>query len=387
MNLIDIIIIIWLVVAVSRGYAVGIIRQALSFIGFFLGLVIAGWAVPQVLGQFDQPSRILIALAVILVISAVFAGIGEAVGLRLQSKLKLKLAHRINAVLGSVVGAVFVLLSSWLIATTASRLPLANVSLSFEQSTIVRALTNLMPAAPTITDQLSQLLTPYGFPDVFVGPEPTLDPAGPPVTPEVNAAAAAASGSTVRVEGFACGGISTGSGYVAAPQYVVTNAHVVAGVRNPIIMNQGQRVAGSVVWFDPALDLAVVRTNWPLPGTPLALDESPSRRGTSVAVLGYPGGGTLTVSPGVVLRSQLALGRDIYGGSLSSREIYAIQAEVAPGNSGGPVVTAEGRVAGVIFGETATQNGIAYALTAPAIAESLETALGRTAAVNSGRCM
>ncbi len=322
-----------------------------------------------------------------MVLAAVFAGTAEGLGVRLQRKLKVRMAHIVNSIGGVVVGMLFVLASSWLIASALTRLPLANLSLALEQSAIIQTLNKVMPSAPGISDRLGQLLTPYGFPEVFVGSEPELEPVGSPTTPEVDAAVAKASGSTVRIEGFACGGISTGSGYVAAPHYVVTNAHVVAGVGRAVVLNQGQRHLASVVWFDPVLDFAVVRTDKPLPGTPLVLDERTQPRGTSVAVLGYPGGGSLNVSPAVVLRSQPALGRDIYGDSLSAREIYALQADIAPGNSGGPVVTAEGSVAGVIFGEAATMEGIGYAITSQMIADSLSGALTRTAPVSSGMCM
>lgn len=387
MNLIDVLIIIWLVSAVLRGYTVGLIRQVLSFLGLFLGLVLAGWVVPQLFEGFEGTSRLPIALFTILIVAAIFAGAFEGIGVRLQRLIKLRIAHVINAVLGAVVGVVFVLFFSWLIATTAARLPLAGLSLAFERSAIVQLMSKILPAGPDLTERLGQLLTPYGLPQVFVGPEPELDSTGPPSTPEVEAAAARASGSTVRIEGFACGGISTGSGYVAAPQYVVTNAHVVAGVAGPIVFNQDQRLRGVVVWFDPALDLAIIRTERVLPSEPLELQPTLQERGTSVAVLGYPGGGPFRVSPGVVLRSQLAIGRDIYGQSLSSREVYVLQADVAPGNSGGPVVTADGRVAGVIFGEAVSRDGFGYAITARAIEESLEAALASSRPVSSGSCM
>jgi S1-C subfamily serine protease len=190
-----------------------------------------------------------------------------------------------------------------------------------------------------------------------------------------------------RVEGYACGDITTGSGFVAAPQYVVTNAHVVAGVRDPILLVQGKRYASKVVLFDPNEDFAVLRTNTALPVVALALSSEKAVRGTSTAVLGFPGGGALRVSPGIVLRSQLAIGRDIYDRGLISREIYALQAKIEPGNSGGPVVLPDGRVAGVIFGEAVSRDGAGYALTSLEIADSLKAALTRSTAVSSGTCL
>lgn len=386
MNLIDVIILAWLVSAALRGYAVGLLRQGLSFSGLVLGLVAGGLLAPYVSQPFDGSSRLLVAAMVALLLAAALGGLGDGLALRLQAKIKPHLAHRANAVLGILTGILFVLFSSWLIAATLTRLPFANLSLAIEQSAIIRTVNKIMPSPPALADQLSELVTPYGFPDVFVGQEPAQDPAGQPTTAEVEAAAAKATGSTVRIEGFACGNIVTGSGYVAAPTYVVTNAHVVAGVDRPIVLNQGQRQRAEVVWFDPAVDLAVLKTGGVLPGAPLPLADETLPRGTSLAVLGYPGGGELRVSPAVVLRSQPAIGRDIYGTAVSSRFIYALQTDVEQGNSGGPVVTADGEVAGVVFGE-AVNGSAGYALTAEEIADDLGAALARSTPVDSGYCL
>lgn len=386
MNLIDLIIVVWLVLAALRGYAIGLLRQGLSFGGFIAGLLAGALLAPYLSQSFDGIARLLVAVAVALVFAAVLSGTGDGVALRLQTKIKLGLAHRVNAIFGTVISILFVLLASWLIASTMTRLPLAGLSLAIERSAVIQLMNKLLPSPPVITDQLSKLITPYGFPEVFVGQEPSQDPAGPPATADVEAAAAKAAGSTVRIEGFACGNVVTGSGFVAAPTYVVTNAHVVAGVRKPIVLNQDQRQVADVVWFDSKLDLAVLRTNGQLPGPPLPLADTPLPRGTSVAVLGYPGGGPLVVSPAVVLRSQLAVGRDIYGTSISSRPIYALQTVIQQGNSGGPVVTADGRVAGVIFGQAVNGNA-GYALTATGIADDLQAALARSAPVGSGPCL
>lgn len=386
MNLIDVIILAWLVSAALRGYAVGLLRQGLSFSGFVLGLVAGGLLAPYISQPFDGSSRLLVAVMIAFLLAAALGGLGDGLALRLQAKIKPHLAHRANAVLGTLTGILFVLLSSWLIATTLTRLPFANISLAIEQSAIIQTVNKILPTPPALADQLGKLITPYSFPDVFVGPEPTQDPAGQPTTAEVEAAAAKAADSTVRIEGFACGNIVTGSGYVAAPTYVVTNAHVVAGVDRPIVLNQDQRQRAEVVWFDPVVDLAVLRTSGVLLGEPLPLTDGTLPRGTSLAVLGYPGGGALRVSPAVVLRSQFAVGRDIYGSAVSSRFIYALQTDVEQGNSGGPVVTADGEVAGVVFGE-AVNDSIGYALTAEEIADDIAAALTRSAPVDSGHCL
>lgn len=388
MNWIDLLIIIWLASAAVRGFKIGFMRQALSLTGFLLGLLIGGWLTPHLpkIGNSDG-INLLAAVMISVLFGILLSVLGERQAVYLQKKLHFMLAHKVNQGLGIAVSSVFVLVASWLVASAASRMPVANIGLTIEQSAIIRAMDQVMPPAPSVMDRLGRLISPQGFPEVFAGEEPQANPAGPPSGPEVEAAAAKALGSTVRIEGFACGNISVGSGYVAASNYVVTNAHVVAGVRGPVILNQGKRYLAEVIWFNPRLDLAVLRTQSRLPGPPLPLAGADAPRGTSVAVLGYPGGGPLRVRPGIILRSQLAVGRDIYGRGLASRDIYAMQANIEPGNSGGPVVTADGKVAGVVFGEAVTQNGIGYALTATAINSDLKTALNLAQPVNTQACM
>jgi S1-C subfamily serine protease len=168
---------------------------------------------------------------------------------------------------------------------------------------------------------------------------------------------------------------------------VATNAHVVAGVQNPVLLDQGRRIRAKVVLFDERLDFAVLRTESDLAGSPLQLADEASKKGDSVAVIGYPGGGPLRISPGVIFRSQLALGRDIYEDGVVTREIYALEANVIPGNSGGPAVRPDGKVAGIIFGSSANRQGVGYALTAKAIKKDLEEAKQKTSSVSSGPCI
>lgn len=387
MNPVDIVILVWLILAALRGYSIGLIRHALSFFGFILGLLIAGWTSPFFFTGLEEPSRFFAALGYMLVLAAILAGVGDGIAIRLQQTMQVRLAHIANSTLGVFTGIAFVLFSTWLIASAMVHLPLASLSLLIERSAIVQTIHKVAPASSGVSDRLGQLINSYSFPDVFVGSEPGLESGGTPSSADVEAAAARASGSTVRIEGFACGGITTGSGFVAAPNYIVTNAHVVAGVNEPIVWNQGFRLRSQVVMFDPDTDLAVLRTGGTLPGTPLEMIRDVQPGGTSVAALGYPGGGPLKVSPALILRSQIAVGRDIYNSSISARNIYALQVDIAPGNSGGPVVMPDGRVAGVIFGKAVTREGAGYAITSQSIAADVDAALLRTAPVSSGQCV
>lgn len=387
MSGIDLLILIWVILAITRGYRVGFLRQAFSFAGFLVGLLSASWLATHLADNIEGGANgLILVLLITLIVAAVGASFAELVAVKLQAKIKFKHIHTFNKGLGALFSVSAVLISAWIIASALNRLPIAGLGISLQRSRILVAVNNIMPPAPAVMERLGRILSPHGFPRVFVGDEPYIDPAGPPATPEVEAAAAKANASTVRIEGTGCGGVSVGSGFVAAPGYVVTNAHVVAGVRQPIIMDQRGRHVSSVVWFDPDIDMAVLKSD-NLSGPPLPLATGLAERGTSAAVLGYPGGGRLTIDPAVILTTRQAIGRDIYDRGISTREIYAVQAFIEPGNSGGPLVLADGTVAGVMFGAAINREDLSYALTSQQISDDVQTAVTRTHAVGTGSCI
>jgi S1-C subfamily serine protease len=177
----------------------------------------------------------------------------------------------------------------------------------------------------------------------------------------------------VRVSSLGCGGLVTGSGFPIGGGYIVTNAHVVSGTSSHVILTPGgTQLRASVVLFDPRRDVAILYA--PEYGAP-ALTFGTGGRGTTGAVIGYPGGGPETTSPAVVDGQITAESRDIYNDpDTFTREIYVIQAKVRPGNSGGPLIDLQGRVLGVVFATSAADPTQAYALTAAEIAPDVTEA-------------
>ena len=181
---------------------------------------------------------------------------------------------------------------------------------------------------------------------------------------------------------------SVGSGVILDPAgYVVTNAHVVAGVDDPIVRGPDQDSRhGTTVLFDPDLDLAILHVpNWP--GRVLPLTPGDVERGEVGAVLGYPGGGPLAGGGAAVLRSFEPLGRDIYGTQDVVRLVLELQAVVRPGNSGGPFVLTDGSVAGVVFAASSAEEDIGYAIAAEEVRPRLAEVVGATAEVETGPCV
>jgi S1-C subfamily serine protease len=185
----------------------------------------------------------------------------------------------------------------------------------------------------------------------------------PPVASNLPAAVTAqVVASTVKVEGQACRRIQEGSGFAAGPDTIVTNAHVVAGVRRPrVIRPDGRQLPATVVVFDSDRDLAVLRVG-ALGQRPLPVGSG--RQGQEGAVFGHPGGQEdVRAAPARINQRVDALGRDLYDARQTRRDVFILAADLRPGDSGGPLVNANGAVIGVAFAIAPDRPGTAYALT------------------------
>ena len=224
---------------------------------------------------------------------------------------------------------------------------------------------------PTIDEALGGVAASQDPPDV--------DTASDPLT--------AAARSVARISGtaYACGQNQSGSGFVVAPERIVTNAHVVAGVDSPVVdLPDGQTLDARVVWFDPDADVAILAVPG-LEAAPLPLADPAI--GDDGVVDGYPHGGPFTSSPAQVLAISSERVADIYGESSSSREVATLAADVQPGNSGGPFITLDGRVAGIVFARNADHANLGYATTVTQLATLLSGAASLTAPVQPGHCV
>lgn len=243
-----------------------------------------------------------------------------------------------------------------------------------------------MPSAPTIISDLGSLIDPNGFPQVFIGGEP--NPRLNQPLPNLGQLAAAVNkdkSSVVKIEGQGCGGIVEGSGFVVGNDLVATNAHVVAGIRHPYAEDANGNHSVTVIWFDPNLDFAVLRVS-NLAGNSLLLKGGQAPKGTAAAILGYPGGGPFNAGTASILDDFTATGRNIYGTGDTNRDVYEIQGNVIPGNSGGPLVNENGSVIGIIFAQSTTYNHVGYALTTDQIINELKQAEAQNQTVSTGRC-
>ena len=391
-NVLDAVLVLLLVVAALRGWRQGAVSQLAAFGGLALGLLAGVWAAPLVAGILTDEvgaGTAVLTLAVLVVAALVGQGIGLALGVRLHRAVHRLRISGLDRAAGVAAGAAGFLAVVWLLASLLAQGPFPALAQQVRGSLVVRALDRTLPPAPDIVGRVSAYLDRQGFPQVFAGPSGGITlPAAPPAgTDAVQAAAAAGQPSTVQVLAFGCGARGgAGSGFVAAPGFVVTNAHVVAGFGQVRVRDAGGEHPATVVGFDPALDIAVLAVDG-VDAPAIGWTDTPAGRGTEGAALGFPGGQRqLVVMPATVQGRLDAVGRDIYGADRVRREILVLAAPVQQGDSGGPFVTSDGRVGGVVFAGDPGEASTGYALAAEQVRPVVEAAIAQDQEVGVGAC-
>jgi S1-C subfamily serine protease len=388
-NLLDLVILALVALSISTGFRRGAAMQVMSYVGLIVGLLIGALVAPRFAGLAERPgSQATVAMITLLVSGGLGDLAGWLVGARMGRALGKRGFGSADAAAGIVVAVTTILLTTWFLAFNLVQGPFPGLSRQIRESAVVRGLDAVLPRPPSLLGQVRRFLNRFGFPEVFAGlPPAPARPVPDPSRGQVTDAIRAADQSTVKVVGEACGRIQEGSGFFVARSYVVTNAHVVAGVDTPHIQRRnGEVFAATVTLFDPDLDLAVLWFAEFAP-EPLTLASSNLERGARGAVLGYPGGGPLEADAAAVRRTITAAGRDIYGEETVRRQVYELQAEIRPGHSGGPFVAIDGTVAGVVFAASTTNEEVGYALTAIQAKPQIRIGTGRTEAVDTGECL
>ncbi len=388
MNWLDLFIALFLISACIRGVEIGFVRQFFSTTGFFGGLFL-GAAIERLLGKsvHSAEGKALLALSVVVGVALVCMAVGEYIGLRIKFKLReTRLAEKIDNALGSLLAGITLLAGVWLGAAIFRNVPDGTWQRQIHRSRIVAILNTQLPSAPNLLTNLGGLIDPNGFPQVFTGLEPGLpNDTTLPNMGTLTAAVQQDRASVVKIEGQGCGGVIEGSGFVAADNEVVTNAHVVAGVKQSYVLDQNGQHKGRVTLFDPELDIAILRVDG-LKGAPLHLSANAIDNGTAAAIAGYPGGGGFSAGPAVTLDSFTAMGRDIYNKRQTTRQIYSLRGDVQQGNSGGPLIMQDGSVMGVIFAKSTVYSSVGYALTINQVINELHQAANQTGTTSTGSC-
>lgn len=389
MNFVDILIIIFIILSIVRGFEIGFVRQLLSTFGFFGGLLLGALLVPHLMGlMHSQLSRALTTIIITLGLALVLLTVGEILGVHLKKtllKLKTSLLNRLDNGLGSLIAVVSLIIMIWLSAAVLTTLPYPKLQSSIRGSSLISFINSQVPNAPNIIAKLGRIIDPNGFPEVFSGLEPAPKNAPLPTPAELAIAVNRDEASVVKIEGQGCGGVVVGSGFVVANDLVVTNAHVVAGIKTPFVSDNNGTHKSIVIHFDPSLDIAVLRVG-NLAGKPLNFVSSDPINGTKGGVFGYPGGGAFSAERAVILDKFTAVGKNIYNKGSTTREVFSVKSHIVPGNSGGPLVDLDGNVLGVVFAESTSYNNVGYALTVNQVVSAINDAKTHGHPVNTGGC-
>jgi S1-C subfamily serine protease len=357
----------------------------ISWIGLGLGLFLAVLALPGVLDAVDAGSDAL-ALALVLLVVAAGALLGQALGLVVGARLRpggaSGVARPVDGALGAVAGVAGLLAVVWLLLPILGDTT-GGVAAEVHGSWVARQLDARLPEPPDAVQALRSVVGEDRFPQVFdaLRPTPALGP--PPASTGLDqATAVSVARSVVRVEGLACRKVQNGSGFVVGDDLVVTNAHVVAGERaTEVELDDGEVVAAQVVAFDPGRDLALLAVpGLDRPALPLADADAGARGG----VFGHPAGAPLRVAPFEVSRRIAATGRDIYGTDVTERDVLEVAASLQPGDSGAALVAPDGTAVGVAFAIARDRGGVAYALATSELEAVLDEPRGP---VDTGACL
>jgi S1-C subfamily serine protease len=387
---VDLLIIVLMLLAAIHGLRLGALVQILTFGGFWLGMLLGTliW-VPVLTFVHNDDARALITVAAVLGTASGFSFVGRVVGSWSNVTLRRHHLGHIDSAFGVMVAVIAVLLSSWLVASVISS-PNSRftwLSSAVARSDILHSVDRVLPQVPSVFTDLQNFLSARGFPQVFSTlTPPVTGTISTPNSAQTSSLADPAIFSTVKVLGTACGNEQEGSGFVVGPGLVATNAHVVAGEGDTQVLVGATAYKATAVFFDPSFDLAVLRTKAPL-GPVLAIDPNLVSRGTQAALLGYPEDGPLTVGPAGVTEEVTALGRNIYNQGAVTRGVYALDALVRPGNSGGPLMGPGGQVIGVVFSRSTVYPDVGYALTSPGVLSRVQQAEAHEYAVSTGGCV
>ncbi len=397
LNLLDLALIILFASYAVTGYRQGLVVSVLSLAGFLSGGALAMWLMPLLIDDWTAMDRSPLMRTVVLIAGVfVLASIGQAIavmlGSHLRRGLRVKPARAVDSALGVVVVLASVAVLVWFIAGAVRGGAPPPLAKAIGESRVLRVIDDVVPPQTSkLFAGFRQVLDREGFPRVFEGLE--AEPIRPVDPPDPNAlrtaGVEAAAGSVIKITGVAesCNRGQEGSGWVVAPERVVTNAHVVAGMDEATlrVSGTGRSYLGRVVVFDEERDLAVLAVPG-LPARPLPLGPD-LERGDSGVVAGFPLDGPYRLDAARVRQVVQARGSDIYGEPGTVREVYSLYARVRPGNSGGPLLSANGEVVGVIFAKSLDDDVTGYALTLDEARPVLNAAARAAVPVDTGACV
>ncbi|MGW3333991.1 MarP family serine protease [Streptomyces rubiginosohelvolus] len=399
MNVLDILLLLAAVWFAVIGYRQGFVVGILSVIGFLGGGLVAVYLLPVIWDRVTENAEVSTAVAIgAVVVVIICASIGQAFTTHLGNKLRRYItwspARALDATGGALVNVVAMLLVAWMIGLLLAGTSLPTLGKEVRTSSVLLGVDRVMPnQAPSWFQDFSSVLAQNGFPQVFspFANEPITEVKAPDPALVGSPVAARAKKSIVKVVGTApsCGKVLEGTGFVFSERRVMTNAHVVGGVDEPTVQigGEGRLYDAKVVLYDWQRDIAVLDVP-DLQARPLQFTgpDDDAETGDSAIVAGFPENGAYDVRSARVRARINADGPDIYHRGTVRRDVYSLFATVRQGNSGGPLLTPDGKVYGVVFAKSLDDPDTGYALTADEIREDIEIGRAANQQVDSQGC-
>ena len=381
-------VIVTVLVAIS-GYIEGFVLGACATIGLLAGAAVGVWGVPRVLDNFSPSVSVsFAALVLVVLLASIGRTLGAVLGSRLRNKVSWRPVRFLDALGGAALAAVSVLIVGWVLGVAVSGARIPSVTSAVRGSQVLAKVDEVLPssadrALQSFNDVVNTDLFPR-FLDPFV-PERIRETQPPDSAIARQKPVRSAYTRIAKVTGVAsCSRGLEGSGFVYAPQRVMTNAHVVAGVSSPRVEVNGKSYDATVVLFDPEVDIAVLYVPR-LNEQPLSFDYTGNADDPAV-VLGYPENGPFDSEPARIRSEERLRGPDIYGDRTVTREAFSIWASVRPGNSGGPLLSDKGTVYGVVFAASVEDNRTGYVLTAEQVSDDAKDGSTATQEVSTQSC-
>ena len=385
-NWVDVAVLAGVVLVAIAGWRAGVISTAAAFAGFIGGALLGAWLVPQFLSGTELPALVDAAatLGGMLFLGVVGQSVLGAAGRALRDAVDFQPIRLIDRASGMVVSAVAFLLSAWLLLSVAAQLPDGTAADQVRASRSYPLLERVL-AGPggALLDDARALLATLELPSLPYDPTtlpPVADPGDVQLTEAVTRTAQA---SVLRVSATSsrCSTSTLGSSVVVAPERVITNAHVGTGAgRVSVQGSDGRTRPAHLVYLDPATDLAVLYVPGLNARAPAWVDQP--KRGAEAAVVGYPGGGRLTMR-GARVRGLASIAAESGAGL---REVVVIQGLVQPGNSGGPLLDLDGDVLGLVFANSSVDERTGFALSPSEVAPVIDATRRASEPIASGAC-
>jgi S1-C subfamily serine protease len=391
-SVVDLVLIALALLFALSGFRRGLLVSATSIVGFVVGAVLGAQLSGPVADRIDGSSITRVFAALVVVLAGALLGqiLAGAAGRALRTRVTWEPAKMVDSVAGAVVSAIAVLLVAWMVASPLASSPFPTVAAQVRQSALVQSVDHAIPdSVRAVYDSLRSAIDRRGLPDVLDPLTPTEVRDVPPPDEALLASPVVESvqGSVVKISGVApsCSRQIDGSGFVYADERVMTNAHVLAGVTDPVVLAEGEEYDATPVFVDEMLDVAVLAVP-DLPQIPLSFAPAPAETGDDSIIMGFPGGGDLYVGAARVRDRGEISGPDFRESTRVVRDVYALFGSVRAGNSGGPLFATDGSVLGVIFASAIDDANTGYALTAQQVADAARTGSTALAEVGTGPC-